>query len=109
LQLTPLLWGWLRESLDSYRLTGFRNPGDKNELSWPAQAGATLYEIARSGVRDFSSDCWVTSTQQIYSIDTDDPGSGSLFYYLVRALAPYAGSWGMASSDVERLPQGTRI
>jgi hypothetical protein len=81
---------------------GFRNPSDKNELSWPAQPGASGYEIARSEQADFSSGCWLSGTQQLYFIDTEDPGSGNLFFYLVRALEPNPGSWGVDSNGVER-------
>jgi hypothetical protein len=82
---------------------GFRNVGDRDELSWPAQPGASLYQVARSGLPDFSSDCWVIDTEQIYWVDTENPGTGSVFHYLVRALAPHAGSWGRDSQGVERI------
>ena len=66
------------------------------------QPGATMYQVARSGVPDFSSDCWVNDTEQIYWVDTDVPLSTAAYYYLVRALAPNPGSWGIDSSSVER-------
>ena len=36
---------------------GYHNPTAQNEYSWPAQAGATSYEVARASSRDFSMDC----------------------------------------------------
>jgi hypothetical protein len=84
------------------RELGFRNAGDRDELSWPAQAGATQYQVARSGLPDFSGDCWINDTEQIYWVDTDIPLSTAAYYYLVRALAPNPGSWGTGSSSVER-------
>jgi hypothetical protein len=80
----------------------FRNAGDKNELSWPAQPGASSYQVARSGVADFSSSCLLSSTQQLYFTDGEDPLSGALFHYLVRAFSPNPGSWGVNSGGVER-------
>ena len=80
----------------------FRNQGERNELSWPAQPGAALYEIARSEQPDFASGCWLNSTDQTYWVDLEDPGVGVVFHYLVRALAPNVGSWGAGSSGIER-------
>jgi hypothetical protein len=81
---------------------GFRNASDRDELSWPAQPGATMYQVARSGLPDFSGDCWVNDTEQIYWVDTDIPGGTDVYHYLVRALAPNPGSWGFNSVGVER-------
>jgi hypothetical protein len=82
--------------------TGFRNSSNRNELSWPAQPGASSYQIARSGQADFSSGCWLNVTQQFYFVDAEDPVSGDLFHYLVRAFEPNPGSWGVNSGNVER-------
>jgi hypothetical protein len=79
---------------------GYRNATDKDELSWPGQIDATEYQVARSTYPDFSADCWINDTVQIYWIDTDIPAG--CFYYLVRALAPNPGSWGADSSGTER-------
>ncbi len=84
-------------------LAGFRNASDKNELSWPAQPWASSYQIARSGVADFSSGCWLNDTQQLYFEDAEDPTPGILYHYLVRAFEPHSGSWGRNSAGVERV------
>jgi hypothetical protein len=83
-------------------LAGFFNPGDTTEYSWPAQPGATLYGAARSGVSDFSHDCTTITTDVPLIIDPAVPPSGSVFFYLVRSLLPFAGSWGMDSAGSER-------
>jgi hypothetical protein len=82
--------------------TGFFNPSDKNELSWPAQTGATIYETARSTAVDFSVTCVLFSTVGTTWSDGSTPTSGQVFYYLARAAAPNAGSWGQESSGNER-------
>jgi len=80
---------------------GFHNPGDRNEFSWTAQTGATSYEVARSADPQFLSACTTVTTSETYWIDTEPMTAGACHYYLVRALAPYAGSWG-ENSDMER-------
>jgi hypothetical protein len=83
---------------------GFLNPSDATELSWPAQASATSYDVARSTVGDFSSDCTLLSvTPDPYILDPTTPVAGQVLFYLVRPLAAYQGSWGQDSSGVERL------
>jgi C1A family cysteine protease/putative hemolysin len=80
----------------------FQNPADRDELSWPAQSGASSYGIARSSKSDFSSGCVpLTSTTALLS-DPTLPAAGARFYYLVRALTPNAGSWGWRSTGAER-------
>jgi hypothetical protein len=83
-------------------ISGFRNPGDRNEFSWSAQAGASDYEVARSSLPDLSDDCTTIARTETYWSDSEDPGQGICFHYLVRPLAPHPGSWGHDSSGVER-------
>jgi N-acetylneuraminic acid mutarotase len=82
--------------------SGFHNAFDKSEYSWPAQDGATAYEVARSGVPDFSADCVVTRTSETYWIDAEEPPAGSGFHYLNRPYRPHTGSWGQDSDGAER-------
>jgi hypothetical protein len=82
--------------------SGFHNPADRNEYSWTAQQGATLYAVARSGVSDFSADCLTFTTSDTLWVDEEQPLQGSVFHYLNRPVAPHIGSWGMRSGDVER-------
>jgi len=82
---------------------GYYNAADREELSWPPQAGATSYEVARSPLRDFTASCVVFSGSASYLSDPEDPAPGGAFYYLVRAYAPYTGSWGASSSGAERV------
>jgi hypothetical protein len=75
--------------------------GDPTTICWPAQAGATQYEFARSDGPTFAVNCTVTVTASTCVIDTDEL-DGSVFHYLVRPIAPLVGSWGQNSSGVER-------
>jgi len=71
-------------------------------LSWVPQEGATLYQVARSSVPDFSADC-VSETTTGTSYDTaSNPDPASCWYYLVRAVEPNPGSWGLDSDGGER-------
>jgi hypothetical protein len=83
-------------------LAAFRNLLNPNELSWNAQLGADSYEVGRSSLRDFSADCMLVPTSQSFWVDLQIPSPGVVFYYLVRPLAPNAGSWGADSSGTER-------
>jgi hypothetical protein len=81
---------------------GFHDPGNRNEFSWSAQAGASDYEVARSSLRDLSGDCTTIVRAETYWNDSEEPGQGICFHYLVRPLTPHPGSWGQDSSGVER-------
>jgi hypothetical protein len=81
---------------------GFFNPGDKNEFSWPAQEGATSYEVVRSSLPDLSGDCAAVTRTETYWSDAEDPAQNVCYHYLVRALTPHLGSWGQDSAGVER-------
>ncbi|NIL99971.1 MAG: S8 family serine peptidase [Acidobacteria bacterium] len=82
--------------------SGFHDPINATSYSWTTQAGATTYEVARSTTSDFSAGClrWETSGTSIQ--DAEDPSPGVLFHYLVRALNPFAGSWGQGTTIGER-------
>lgn len=83
---------------------GFHDPGDATRLSWPAQPGATSYEIARSSGPSFSSDCLypVQTTSETSWSDAEIPAPGNAFYYMARAQSPNTGSWGADSEGNER-------
>jgi hypothetical protein len=81
---------------------GFFNAADRDEFSWPAQSGATSYEVARSGAADFSVACTTTATSDTFWSESATPGLDAVFYYLVRPAAPHAGSWGHDSEGLER-------
>ena len=78
-------------------------PGNRDELSWTAQGGTTDYEVARAELRNFTATCVAGTTPAPVWIDAQLPPSGVAFHYLVRPLAPFAGSWGTDSSGVERV------
>lgn len=81
---------------------GFLTPGDRSIFSWPAQAGATSYDVACSPYADFRSGCTrITTTASFVAVPETPPQRG-IFYYLVRAAAPNPGSFGQRSSGVER-------
>ena len=75
---------------------------DDTLFSWPAQSGATSYEVARSPYRDFHAGCVHQVTASTSWSDSALPPSGTQFYYLVRALAPHIGSWGKKKPTAER-------
>lgn len=77
---------------------------DETLLVWPAQEGATLYEIARSPRPAFDLDCPVATSSTASYLDATTPLTGEALFYLVRAVAPHVGSWGRDSSGVERSP-----
>ena len=77
--------------------------GDPTMLCWPAQAGATQYEVARSDDPTFALNCTSTVTASTCVTDTDEPPGGSVFNYLVRSIAPFLGSWGQDSNGAERV------
>jgi hypothetical protein len=82
---------------------GFFDPADKTELSWPAQAGATHYQVIRADTRDFSSGCTLyPQTANTFFVDAENPPEGG-FCYLVRATRPNQGSWGADGSGAERV------
>ncbi|MFQ5878410.1 MAG: M4 family metallopeptidase [Acidobacteriota bacterium] len=83
--------------------TGFADPGDDSLLSWTPQAGATSYQVARSATPDFSAGCTAFVTLEPSLADAATPAvAGDVLYYLVRPLAPFPGTWGTDSSEVER-------
>jgi len=82
---------------------GFLSSSDKTALTWRRQAGATLYELARSDRPEFTSACMTWTTPSTTFADPDAPDSEHVFYYLVRTLAPFLGSWGQDSSGAERM------
>lgn len=69
---------------------------------WPAQPGATAYEVIRSTEPDFSSSCTSTVVAATCWDDGAVPPPGEAFFYLVRASAPLPGSWGTDGAGVER-------
>lgn len=83
--------------------SGFHNPADKAEYSWPAQSGATGYQVERSTSPEFSAGCtrWDTAGSSIR--DDLNPALGVTWYYLNRPLTPNSGSWGLNSAGTERL------
>jgi hypothetical protein len=80
---------------------GFFDPTDKTELSWPAQTGATWYQVARTDTKDLSTGCAFFLRQETFLLDPEEPVLG-VFYYLVQARFPNSGSWGADSSGAER-------
>lgn len=71
-------------------------------LSWPAQAGASMYEIARSPAAAFATGC-ARFYSPVATFDvTQAPGPGGVDHYLVRSYLPHSGSWGARSDGVER-------
>jgi len=83
-------------------VAGFNTLDDKTRFSWTSQNGAVSYEVARSTTPDFSSGCATLTRAESYWIDAAEPAQSECFHYLVRALAPFTGSWGAGSEGMER-------
>jgi len=81
---------------------GFGNPLDLTELCWPAQTGATDYEVVRSESADQPGSCTLSATTAGCWNDTETPSPGGVFHYLVRAFRPHQGSLGWDSGGTER-------
>ena len=82
-------------------VSGFINP---TTFCWEAQSGATAYEVVRSSFPDFSADCTSFPPSGTCITDTGAPPFGAGYYYIVRAVAPLVGSWGLDSNGNERMP-----
>jgi len=80
----------------------FCDPGDKNVYCWDPQPGATEYQVVRSAMPDFLSDCVQVKTADTQWLDAEVPPSKAVFYYLDRVSAPTAGDWGNDSSGQPR-------
>jgi hypothetical protein len=74
----------------------------KTDYSWPAQTGATSWQVARASSPDFSVGCSTTPVAGTLWTDTQVPAAGQVFYYLNRPVTPFVGSWGTRSAGVER-------
>jgi len=75
-------------------------PGPPGKLCWTPQPGATQYEIARSEAPDFGS-CFSKIIGTTCWHEPQDPASREGYYYLVRPVAPFVGSWGKDRFGVE--------
>jgi hypothetical protein len=84
--------------------SGFFDPSNRDAYAWPPQPGATAYEVVRSDDAGFLAGCRTFESEQPAVVDPERPRTGETYFYLNRALAPFAGSWGRASDGVERLP-----
>jgi hypothetical protein len=82
--------------------TGFKNAADRNEYSWTAQEGATLYRVVRSNAIDFTTGCMTFERTGTTVVDAEAPLPGEAFHYLVHPLAPNEGSYGQTSAGSER-------
>jgi len=80
----------------------FDNPIDRNEISWPAQAGASAYELSSSPFVDFSSPCALSSVGVTNYVDSAPLASGQIRFFVVRVAMPYFGSWGRDSQGMNR-------
>jgi Tol biopolymer transport system component len=83
-------------------VAGFFDPVDENVFSWEPQVGATGYEVVRATDPTFEVDCICQPTTEPLWEDTQTPPQGVVFFYLVHAAAPNAGSYGADSTGTER-------
>ncbi len=82
--------------------TGFFTAGDKALLSWTTQSGATMYETMRSSGAGFQSSCASVTSSDPFVAIPEIPGPQQAYFFLVHPVAPHVGSWGVASSGIER-------
>ena len=80
--------------------SGFHH-ADPAIYSWPAQAGAQRYQVARSAERDFEG-CTTFFTMTPQLTDPTVPPAGTLLYYLNRPFTPHTG----AGDRTRREPSG---
>src|SRR5262249_29802964 len=83
-------------------ISGFLTPGDKATFSWPAQSGATSYDVAPSSDPLLASDCAAFTSITTSIADPDVPPPQVVRFYIVRPAAPHLGSWGRRSAGEER-------
>jgi len=87
-------------------VSGFHDPDDDGVYSWPAQEGATEYEVARATRADFAEGCVLhaTSEQRAETSWDDDvlPPPGGIFFYANRPIELHVGSWGADSTGGQR-------
>ena len=88
--------------------SGFNSGANKSAYSWPAQQGATSYQVVNSPAPDFSGGCQFSTTGGT-SVNTTSPAPGQIRFYLNRPLTPCPGSWGQRSTGAERTVCGTEI
>jgi hypothetical protein len=82
--------------------SGFHDPLERNEYSWPAQPGADGYEVARAGSADMIDGCVIFATGAPLLVAPTEPAAGAVLFYLNRAASPHTGSWGRGLGDDER-------
>lgn len=83
-------------------VSGFPLPADKNRYRWPAQSGATQYQVFRSTSKTFSSGC-LGSLQSLNEwLIPGNPAVGTAYFFLNRPTTPKKGSYGQRSGGVER-------
>jgi hypothetical protein len=75
---------------------------DKATFSWAIQPNATSYQLARSTTPDFTIACTSFTASMPSFQDPATPTPTTAFYYIARATAPHAGSWGKTSAGIER-------
>jgi Zn-dependent metalloprotease len=73
---------------------GFLTPNDKTRFSWATQANATSYQVARATAPAYTAGCTTFGSASTFIVDPTLPPAGEVFFYLVRPLTPFAGSWG---------------
>jgi len=80
-----------------------QSAGDPDTFCWAPQSGATSYEVVRSSTPVFPAGCsrWVVTSPTCITDPVTPPPAGT-FFYLVRPLGPFVGSWGKNWAGVER-------
>lgn len=82
--------------------TTFTTAGGE-DFCWPAQGGASNYQVVRARSSDFTADRLTFTTSNTCQMDPDTPPLGGLFIYAARSLTPNTGSWGADAFGIERI------
>ncbi len=81
----------------------FCDPANKNKFCWPAQQGATSYQVVRAAKPGFFQGCTaLPQTSQLLIVDTTAVPAGQIRFYLARPKLPNQGSWGQNSAGQTR-------
>jgi hypothetical protein len=89
--------GWIDE------ISGLALLVDAGTFCWEAQAEAQYYQVVRARAPEAALDCvqWIVADP--CSVDVEQPMLGEAFYYSVRSVLPFVGSWGGGADGGERV------
>ena len=66
---------------------------------WEPQEGATHYVALRTDAVDDAGNCLTGLVEIPCWLTPENPGPGEIYYYLVRSVYPFLGSWGGGTDE----------